>query len=104
MNQRKPRMYEGNLPDEKDGWWMFDFMGDENGAGWEIFARKQDHSDEWVTFKVCAIEKVARKANYWLARNIETGQIGYSRDLGHMKQHRPVLYRRVMESLERHAA
>jgi hypothetical protein len=44
---------------------------------------------------VVADGRVERKANYWLTKNIKTGQCGFARDLAIMKNHRPELHQFV---------
>jgi hypothetical protein len=39
--------------------------------------------------------RAANKANYWLARNKLTGQIGFARDFIRMRETRPELYEQV---------
>lgn len=100
MSDDKARSYKGNPPPKSEGWWHYDCTTDIGDAEWDIFCRRQEHSDEWVTFKICAEGRVPRKANYWTARNIETGQMGFTKDMAAMKEHRPELYEWVMESIE----
>lgn len=38
------------------------------------------HTPDWCTYKIVANGRAANKANYWLARNKLTGQIGFARD------------------------
>ena len=39
--------------------------------------------------------RAANKANYWLVRNKETGQIGFARDYVSMRENRPELHAQV---------
>lgn len=92
------KMYKGNPPDETDGWKNIYSCELKDKTKWNIFVRDQDHTHDWKTYKVVADGRAMNKANYWLARNIETGQIGFGRDFVHMKTRRPQLHA-VMEKL-----
>ena len=96
-------MYEGKpwLMLEADGWrnvgrWTDDAEG---GVEWFFFAKDQDHSAEWKTYKVVANGRVENKANYWFTRNDKTMEVGFSRDLAAMIEGRPRLYERTMRIL-----
>ena len=82
--------YAGRHPSASDGW-------EQIGAfeGWKVYTKGQAHTDEWITCKVVADGRVERKANYWLTKNIKTGQCGFARDLAIMKNHRPELHQFV---------
>ena len=64
---------------------------------WFFFCRYQEHSTEWKTYKVVANGRVYKKANYWFAVNVITGQIAFSKDLEAMKTHRNRLYTKTMQ-------
>lgn len=89
------KMYSGHVP-SGDGWEQIgDRYHDGDGVEWQTFRRRQDHSPEWQTVKVAAIGTAPAKANYWLARNGMTGQIGYARDYAIMRETRPGLHAHV---------
>ena len=93
------RMYCGNAP--KDQSWVKVFSClDEFQIQWLVFAKAQEHGEEWKTYKVCANGQAENKANYWFARNDKTGQIGYGRDLALMNQNKPELYQRINHFLD----
>ena len=67
---------------------------------WLVFSKSQQHTPDWMTFKIVANGRARNKANYWLARNIRTGQIGYCRDYVYMRDNRPELHEQVEEIFE----
>jgi hypothetical protein len=89
------KIYAGNHPDTIQGWEVIARLEDENGLLWFVYRKPQDHSDEWITYKIVAEAKAFKKANYWLARNRVTGQIGFARDFAMMRSHRPLLHKSV---------
>lgn len=84
--------------DGQEGWKRIGEV-ESDGVLWLVFEGHQGHSDDWRTFKVCADGMATRKANYWLAKNIRTGQIGYSRDMAMMRETREELHRAVEKIL-----
>lgn len=72
----------------------------EDGVRWLVFEGRQEHSDDWRTFKVCADGMAERKANYWLVKNTRTGQLGYSRDMAMMRETRPGLHDQVEKIIQ----
>ena len=78
--------FKGNPP-TGDGWKTLKDFGE-----WTIYIQKKNNSDEWVTLKVCANGRIKKKANYWLSKNLKTGQIGFSRDYALMSENRPSLF------------
>lgn len=88
------KRYKGNPPDAEKGWEEIGaYVVD--GDRWAIYRRQQQHSEEWADYKIAADGVVEGKANYWLARNDATGQIGFSRDYAMMRETRPVLHAAV---------
>ena len=88
------RSYRGNAPDPDLGWVMIRKIGIGDEL-WMIFRQAQAHSPDWANYKIVSTGLVKRKANYWLARNDATGQIGFSRDFAMMREHRPRLHTMV---------
>lgn len=89
------KMYRGNMPDEAEGWRKTGSFVDKDALEWIVFVRAQAHSPDWVFHKIVANGRAENKANYWLAKNTETGQIGYARDFVHMRTNRPELHKAV---------
>lgn len=86
------KMYEGKPPIGEDGWMMRARLANQGGVDWGVFVKRQGHSDDWVTCKIAAFGKAEGKANYWLAKNVRTGQIGFARDYAIMRENRPQLH------------
>ena len=95
MKDAKVKMYRGNQPSLDDGWRRVGECLDEDDVVWCVFARGQDHSPDWLTFKISANGRAHTKANYWLVKNISTGQIGFARDFAIMRSNRPTLHEQV---------
>ena len=95
------KMFCGNAP-EGDEWSLLDEITDQS-IRWNIFEKDQQHSNEWMTYKVCAEGRAPHKANYWFSRNAVTGQVGFTRDLTAMLDKRPDLYHGIMNILEKRA-
>lgn len=89
------KMYLGNIPSADDGWMKIGEYVDGDKIEWLIFQKLQDHSAEWVTLKIAANGRAAGKANYWLAKNGKTGQIGFARDFAIMRDTRPGLHEQI---------
>ena len=89
------KTYIGKEPNTDDGEWTKIGFAKLEGLNWGVFMKEQCHSDEWVTFKVCADGRAKMKANYWVTKNLKTGQIGYPRDWAIMKDTRPNLHEDV---------
>lgn len=83
--------YKGNPPG--DGW---DHIGtiEADGSQWLIFSKPQ-RNQEWVFYKIVANGAVNKKANYWVTRNIITGQLAFNRDIAVMREHRPELHQKI---------
>lgn len=94
------KMYAGKPPSEEDGWQVIARPIDGDGLQWGIFVQRQPHSDDWVTCKVVVIGRAEGKANYWFAKNIKTGAIGFPRDLAIMRENRPKLHEVVQIALD----
>lgn len=88
----KGKMYEGNMPLSGCGWDTVGRFLDSDCVEWLVFGRAQDHSPDWLTYKVVANGRAINKANYWFARNNKTRQIGFSKDYLIMKNKRPPLF------------
>lgn len=86
------KTYAGRIPDES---WSHLGKCVEDGMEWGVYAKPQDHSDDWVTYKIVANGRVASKANYWMARNCKTGKIGFARDYLILQINRPRLFEMV---------
>lgn len=88
------KMYAGKMPDPEEGWKKIGTCLDSD-IEWFVFSKTQDHTPDWCTHKIVANGRVANKANYWLVRNKETGQIGFARDYVYMLNNRPELHTQV---------
>ena len=91
MNQKK---YAGNPPGVDEGWSQVGQCA-ADGVEWCVYAKPQDHSDEWITYKIVANGRAVTKANYWMAKNSKTGQIGFARDYYLLRTNRPKLFEQV---------
>lgn len=87
------KTYAGKIPDSNEGWEMVGRI--EQDGEWLVFKKRQAHSSDWATYKVVANGKAINKANYWLARNDSTGQIGFARDFVLLREHRPKVHKYV---------
>lgn len=87
-----PRMYPGRKPAENDGWEMLCSTKCKLGIIWLVYAKPQEHDDEWRTYKIVANGKAPDKANYWLARRDTTGQLGFPRDYAMLRATRPEVH------------
>lgn len=89
------KMYAGNLPKDGEGWEQVGKCMDSDDVEWLVFSKPQDHTPDWMTFKIVANGRAQNKANYWLVKNAVTGQIGFARDYVHMQDSRPELHAQV---------
>ena len=89
------KMYAGNLPKDGEGWEQVGKCMDSDDVEWLVFSMPQDHTPNWMTFKIVANGRAQNKANYWLVKNAVTGQIGFARDYVHMRDSRPELHAQV---------
>lgn len=89
------KMYAGNLPKDGEGWEQVGKCMDSDDVEWLVFSKPQDHTPDWMTFKIVANGRAQNKANYWLVKNAVTGQIGFARDYVHMRDSRPELHAQV---------
>lgn len=89
------KMYAGNLPKDGEGWEQVGKCMDSDDVEWLVFSKPQDHTPNWMTFKIVANGRAQNKANYWLVKNAVTGQIGFARDYVHMRDSRPELHAQV---------
>lgn len=87
--------FRGNLPQPDEGWEQIGRCMDADRVEWLVFSRPQDHTPDWMTYKIVANGRARNKANYWMVKNIETGQIGFARDYVHMRDNRPELHAQV---------
>ena len=90
------KSYKGNPPSEDEGWrkvWLGQCVADK--TNWIAYAKPQDHTPDWVTYKIVADGRADLKANYWLVRNIKTKQIGFARDFVLLREHRPDLHEQI---------
>lgn len=81
------RKFMGNVPDLEDGW---EWVGEVEGVspGWDVYYRPAQDDSIWESYKVVAGHPLPRKANYWLARHVGTGEL---------------LRRRVQMQIENHS-
>lgn len=89
------RTYIGQIPSFGKGWRALATCTDEDESKWGVFMQHQEHSEVWKTLKVVALERVERKANYWVAINVATGQLGFARDYALLRKGRPQLHQEV---------
>ncbi len=89
------KMYMGNIPEVSEGWDEINRCMDKDSVEWLIFSKEQDHDKNWWTIKIVAKGRASSKANYWLAINIKTGQLGFSRDYVFMRENRPELHAQI---------
>ena len=89
------KMYKGNIPDTSEGWDEIDRCMDKDSVEWILFSKKQDHDKNWWNIKIVANGRASSKANYWLAINIKTGQLGFSRDYVYMRENRTELHAQI---------
>lgn len=94
------KMYAGNMPQPGEGWNQLGQCNDVDDVQWFVFSKSQDHSPEWMTIKIVANGKAKSKANYWLVRNMQTGQIGFARDYVLMRENRPELHQQIENLLK----
>lgn len=89
------KSYAGKHPDLEDGWFLVGTPIDKDGVQWAFYAKKQAHTPDWITCKVCAQERAENKANYWMVKNLRTGQIGFAKDFAIMRDTRPDLHAKI---------
>ena len=89
------KMYAGNPPADGEGWSQVGKCLDGDEVEWLVFSKAQEHTPDWLTYKIVANGQARDKANYWLVRNASTGQIGFSRDYVYMRDNRPELHAQV---------
>lgn len=89
------KMYAGKMPAMDEGWDRIGTCKDLDGVEWFVFSKPQEHTPDWYTHKIVANGRAENKANYWLVRNAETGQIGFARDYVYMRENRPALHAQV---------
>ena len=90
------KMYAGKVPSEGEAWSRVKTVVDPSDESkWMVFSRAQPHTPDWVTYKIVADGRAQGKANYWLVRNISTGQLGFVRDFAIMRETRPALHAQV---------
>lgn len=92
------KLYAGKQPEGEE--WKLISMCQSDGVEWNVYRKEQDHDPKWGTYKICAIGKAPRKANYWFVRNDSTGQIGFAKDYAIMRDTRPQLHEQVEELLK----
>ena len=98
------RTYRGNHPDIEAQWLQLNYDIHADGCDWSVYEKEQEHSQQWRYYKIVAAEKAPLKANYWFAKNLVTGQIGYNRDMAMMRKTRPSLHVKVEQALADRAA
>lgn len=75
-------------------------IGEMFGAQWSVFVRDADPTGRYLGVKLVACGYVEAKANYWLVWNrIKPRLSSRGEDAKRLKQHRPALYRAVVEVL-----
>ena len=89
------KMYAGKVPELSEGWIKIKTIKDTDLLEWFVFSKAQDHTPDWATYKIIANGRAKNKANYWLARNNKTGQIGFARDYVFLREHRPMIHAKI---------
>ena len=79
--------FKGNFP--SGSWTMIGAIADEE-SGWHVFVKPQPNP-EWETVKVCAVDPVEGKGNFWLAWSPAQQRFGSGADVFKLTQHRPAL-------------
>ena len=92
------RKFRGNAPNENEGWQEIGQVVSDDIV-WALFEREQRNSHEWRTYKLISTGLCPGKANYWFAKNLRTGQLGYARDLAILRASRPALHEKVEQIL-----
>jgi hypothetical protein len=95
------KMYAGNIPDEKEGWSKMASMKDADQVEWLLFVKRQEHSPDWCNIKIVANGKAQSKANYWMGKNMNTGQIAFARDYAILRENRPELHSQMEDVFKR---
>jgi len=92
------KSYEGNKP-KTEGWVKLENYDGVDGT-WNVWVQhQQPESRRWLTVKVFASGRVARKANYWVTKSLRTGYIGRFRDYAILRETRSDLHRHVEDQL-----
>jgi len=89
----QPKGQKGNHP-KGDDWRQLGAVHDV-GIQWVVYARSQPPPSEWITIKVAADGRAARKANYWWTIHLPTRRIGYRRARDILAATRPSLAQAV---------
>jgi hypothetical protein len=93
------KMYAGKVPTPNEDWRLLKTVPNPSDkTSWMVFCKPQEHTQDWVTYKIVANGRAQHKANYWFVRNSSTGQIGFAKDFAIMRETRPDLHAQV-ESL-----
>ncbi len=98
-DDQRGNTYAGKIPTGKS--WQHVGTVTADGLEWLIYEQPQPHDPNWHTIKIVASGRAKNKANYWLVRNMVTGQTGYARDFGIMRETRPGLYAQVVDTFFR---
>jgi len=92
-------MYQGNEPDET--WDELMELREFYGSGWKIFIRDTDPSGRYVAVKLCSIDKVENKGNYWMFWDKEQEKLkSRAVDAKLLRINRPELYQVVINNLQ----
>ena len=95
------KMYAGKVPSTEENWSHIETVVDPSDkTKWMVFSKAQEHTPDWVTYKIVANGRAENKANYWLVRNLTTGQLGFARDFAIMREKRPALHAQVESILK----
>lgn len=95
------KMYAGKVPSSDEAWKHIQTVLDPSDqTNWMVFSKAQEHTADWITYKIVAKGRAQNKANYWLVRNSTTGQIGFARDFAIMRETRPSLHAQVESILK----
>jgi hypothetical protein len=79
--------FKGNFP--SGSWLKIGEIADDE-SGWYVFVKPQPNP-EWETVKVCAVDPVVGKGNFWLAWSSAQKRLGSGADVFKLMQHRPTL-------------
>lgn len=99
------RVFAGNPPDRRKGWFqMGTCISREPGDGvkvvWDVWCLPEAESSDWIGIKVVAKKTATRKANYWLAYNLVERRLQRNAEAGILRNRRPDLEKAVVDAIE----
>lgn len=85
------KKFKGNPP---SGSWTRVGEVEDDESSWGVFVQQQPNP-AWQTIKLCAVEPVVGKGNFWMAWNPSQQRFGNGADTFKLMQHRPSLVAQV---------